>query len=63
MTYKSGLVFDFRDIAARISRREPKPVCDGCDDAGWERVASLYMTVPYYRECQLCHNPKGLPSP
>ena len=59
---KNGIVFDFRSIAASVARREPTPVCTGCEDGGWEMYSTGHMD-PHYRVCSLCHNPKGLPCP
>lgn len=61
----TAAVFDFKAIAARVARREPEIICAECNGAGWRfvRAPPGGPSFRYHEECQLCHNPKRLPSP
>lgn len=37
--------------------------CFACDDGGWECYGLPTGMNPYFRECRVCHNPQGIPSP
>jgi hypothetical protein len=41
---------------------EPAPVCQYCEGGGWE-CYGIGHHDPHFRECSVCHNPEGLPSP
>lgn len=36
--------------------------CDACEDSGWE-CYGIGHNDPHFRECPVCHNPRGIPSP
>lgn len=62
---KMAFVHDYSDINKRM-RRDPKPkenlYCVFCEDTGYEMYSTGHMD-PHFRECQICRNPKGKPSP
>lgn len=63
---------DFDAIRARMLqiRGEEDPefaeveqaACPMCEGGGWEAYG-IGSGDPHFRECTLCHNPKGHPSP
>jgi hypothetical protein len=64
---------DFAAIAAEIKKlkaendntqlsMEPEKECEACEGGGWECYGTGHMD-PHFRECSVCHNPEGHPSP
>lgn len=56
---------DFAAIARAMAENagiEPDDYCAACEDSGWKCYA-LGFADPHFRECSVCGNPKGRPSP
>lgn len=61
-----SIVSDFSAISNHLreieKQPEAKPACIVCDDGGFEMYSTGYMD-PHFRECPICGNPEGHPSP
>ena len=62
-----SIVDDFAAInqalrSVRAGSDNPGPVCIACEDGGWI-MYGLGVGDPHFRECDVCYNPEGHPSP
>jgi hypothetical protein len=62
-----SIVDDFENIGRRLRdltecSKTSAPECSECEGGGWIAYG-IGHSDPHFRECDVCHNPKGNPSP